>query len=326
MLMDAPLNFGTFPLSTEGVPEVDRVAVWREEIAPMMRLDVEALPETPFQAELTMRVLPGLAFISGTHSPFRVARTRALVADGNDDLVLLMRTGTGILLRRGHEVSVSAGDTIMLSNGDVGGFTFASAARVAALTLPRAVLKPLLCDADAALRHPLPNDSDALRLLQSYLAVMGDDRALANQDLSRTVVTHVHDLVALALGAGRDAAARADERSVPAARLRAIKTDIADSLDREREVSVGALATRHKVTPRYVQMLFEREGTTLTQFVLGHRLARAHRMLVNPSLSDRGIATIAFAAGFGDLSYFIRAFRRIYGATPSEVRAGVKKA
>ena len=54
--------------------------------------------------------------------------------------------------------------------------------------------------------------------------------------------------------------------------------------------------------------------------MLGERLARAHRMLINPNLPDRGIASVAFDAGFGDLSYFTRSFRRAYGARPSEVR------
>jgi AraC-like DNA-binding protein len=238
-------------------------------------------------------------------------------------MVLLFRTGAGVLLRRGRELAVGPGDAVMLSNGDVGGFTFASAARVAALTLPRAALKPLLRDADAALMRPLPNDSDTLRLLQNYLAVIADDKALASPDLCSAVVAHVHDLVALALGAKRDAAGQAGERGVPAARLRAIKADIFDSLDRGRDISVGPLAARHRITPRYVQMLFESEGTTFTQFVLGQRLARAHRMLVNPNLPDRAITSVAFAAGFGDLSYFIRAFRRAYGTTPSEVRDGI---
>ena len=37
--------------------------------------------------------------------------------------------------------------------------------------------------------------------------------------------------------------------------------------------------------------------------------------------SGYAISTIAFEAGFGDLSYFNHAFRRRYGATPSDIRA-----
>jgi AraC-like DNA-binding protein len=34
----------------------------------------------------------------------------------------------------------------------------------------------------------------------------------------------------------------------------------------------------------------------------------------------RGISSIAYDVGFGDLSYFNRVFRRQYNATPSDIR------
>jgi len=58
--------------------------------------------------------------------------------------------------------------------------------------------------------------------------------------------------------------------------------------------------------------------------VMEQRLERAHRLLSDPKLSDRTLTSIAFAAGFNDLSYFNRTFRRRYHATPSDVRNGVK--
>jgi len=78
---------------------------------------------------------------------------------------------------------------------------------------------------------------------------------------------------------------------------------------------------RHRVTPRYIQRLFEHDSTSLTQFVLYERLARAHRLLGSARDARRTISEIAFAVGFGDLSYFNRSFRRRYGMTPSDVRA-----
>jgi AraC-like DNA-binding protein len=133
---------------------------------------------------------------------------------------------------------------------------------------------------------------------------------------------HIYDLVALAFDGRHDAAAAAEKHTLRAVRLRAIKTDIAESLDRGSDLSVGEIAARQRVSARYIQMLFDGEGTTFTQFVLRERLARAHRLLTDPSLPDRGIAAVAYAAGFGDLSYFIRAFRREFGASPSQIRSG----
>jgi AraC-like DNA-binding protein len=57
-----------------------------------------------------------------------------------------------------------------------------------------------------------------------------------------------------------------------------------------------------------------------SSFVLGQRLSRAHRILSDPHLSDRNISAVVFDVGFGDLSYFNRAFRRRYAATPRDIR------
>ena len=74
------------------------------------------------------------------------------------------------------------------------------------------------------------------------------------------------------------------------------------------------------LAPRYIQRLFEAEGSTFSSFVLEQKLARAHRMLTDVRYATSTISAIAFAAGFGDLSYFHRVYRRRYGATPAETR------
>ena len=127
------------------------------------------------------------------------------------------------------------------------------------------------------------------------------------------------DLVALAIGATRDAAEIAKGRGLRAARLRAIKADIVRNI-REGDVSVTAIAARHHVSPRYIRKVFETEETTFSQFVLALRLACVHGILTDPHYCHLTIAAIAFDAGFGDLSTFNRAFRKRYGLTPSELR------
>ena len=114
-------------------------------------------------------------------------------------------------------------------------------------------------------------------------------------------------------------------RWVRAMRLSAIKADIAERLD-SPSLSVATIATRQRVSSRYVQMLFKAEGTTFTQFVVSERLARAHRMLSDTRLADRGITSVAIDVGFGDLSYFNRTFRRRFGNSPSDVRTAAREA
>jgi AraC-like DNA-binding protein len=170
-----------------------------------------------------------------------------------------------------------------------------------------------------ALMRPLP-ESCALRLLMRYLDALDEADSLATPELRRIAASHIHDLCALAIGTSRDVAEAAKGRGLRAARLQAIKADILQNLGSET-LSARLLARRHCVTPRYIHKLFEGEGVTLSQFVMGQRLARVHAALADPRNAGSTIGAIAFEAGFGDLSTFNRAFRRQFGATPSDVRA-----
>jgi transcriptional regulator GlxA family with amidase domain len=161
----------------------------------------------------------------------------------------------------------------------------------------------------------------ALRLLMRYLALVTDADELGQPELQPGVVKHVHELLALTLGASREAAIEASLGGARAARLRQIKNDIERAIGRE-EVSIGVIATRHCMEVRSVQRLFEAEGATFTEYVHGRRLARAYAMLTDPRHRHLPIGTVALEAGFGDPAYFARSFRNRYGASPSEVRAG----
>jgi transcriptional regulator GlxA family with amidase domain len=91
------------------------------------------------------------------------------------------------------------------------------------------------------------------------------------------------------------------------------------------DLAVAALAARHRCTPRSVQRLFAADGTTFAEYLLAQRLARAHAMLRDPRRDGDKITTVAFDAGFADVSYFNRAFRQRYGAAPSDVRAQTRQ-
>jgi len=65
---------------------------------------------------------------------------------------------------------------------------------------------------------------------------------------------------------------------------------------------------------------FERTGTTFSGFMLEKGLTRAARVLRDPRHLARKVSDIAYLAGFNDVSYFHRAFRRRSGMTPSGMR------
>ncbi|MGB7256547.1 MAG: AraC family transcriptional regulator [Pseudolabrys sp.] len=313
----------TLRISTDGLPERERATIWRELYGrEVLRLEVEPLGDAPFHSEVTARLFPGLGIISGHSTAFRVGRTSALLADGNDNLIFQLSDGPGVAKQLGRDVEISASDAIVLSNADAGTFTYQATTDFLALNLSRAPLVPLLRDPNILVR-PVPGQTAAMRLLVRYLDITDDAATMANPEIRHLIVTHVYDLVALALGATRDAAYIAEGRGLRAARLRAIKDDVRANLHRP-EFSIAAVARHQKVTPRYIQQLFDSEGTTFSEFVRDQRLMRAHRMLADPRHAALSVSYIAYGSGFGDLSYFNRVFHLAFGMSPSDVRHGAR--
>ncbi|WP_229266744.1 AraC family transcriptional regulator [Leptospira sp. severe_002] len=316
-------EIATLHLESASFTGPDRVEAFRETYGrTLMQLDIEPLPGHPFELDFTVYGVPGFGIATGRLSPTRNTHTSAMISD--DDVVLVFTPqGSGTLSQIGREATIQNGEALLVSNGEPGVFLGNIHSRLTNFRFNRAMLEAQAVDIDTALIRPIPRSHPALRLITGYASVMGDGAALETPELRRAVVQHMHDLAAILLGATRDGAEIAKRRGVRAARLRAIKEDILAGLSRQT-LSAETLAKRHGITPRYVNMLFEAEGVSFSEFVLAQRLARVHRMLGDPRFADRPISAIAFEVGFGDLSYFNRTFRRRYGLTPSDVRTAAQ--
>jgi AraC-like DNA-binding protein len=311
----APCRF-----STAALPARDRVPFWREVFGhKLVQVDIEPLADAPFEATATLRALPDLRSLSCASSAARTRRTRNLVADGDDGFALLIgMRGTITASQLGRDISLGPGQAAVFLHAEPAIMTHDHFAHEG-LVMPRAALAPLVRNLEDAAMRPIPRNNAALRLLVGYLATLRDDLALATPGMRHLVATHIHELVAVAIGATRDGLAIAEERGVRAARLAAIKADIiAHAAD--RDLTLASVAARHGLSPRSVQLLFEPEDLSFSQFVIEQRLARAHRRLVDPRYAAMTVSAIALAAGFGDLSYFNRSFRRRYGVSPSDLR------
>jgi AraC-like DNA-binding protein len=323
-----PESFATVRFSTADLPENMRVATWREHYGQtVLRAEIEPPDDASLDATVATRTLPGLQLVSGRFTAARIVRTREMISDGNDDLSLLVnQTGSVIVSARGREVTLRENDAVLISSGEAVVFDRRSFGESIAIRIPYSMLSPVVVDVDDAIMHHIPRDTAALKLLTSYAnTLLDDDLAVETSALRYHVATHVHDLAALALGATREAEGIARSRGMGAARLRAAKTYIVENINR-RDISIGSVAAYLGVTPRYLQRLFESDGTTFSAFLLGRRLASAHRMLSELQSVQRQVSAIAYDAGFGDLSYFNRCFRRIYGATPMDIRQAAAKA
>lgn len=286
----------------------------------MLRVDLEPASDMAFEAEMASMTLPGLQLMEASASPLSITRGGEYLADGNDDVILAInRTGSAVVSSRGQQQTLRPHEAILLSGAEAASFQRTTMGRSLTLRMPRAILESAVPGLDDRVMQPISGDRDALRLLGSYAGWIFSTGASIDSQLLNLSVRHVQDLLMLAIGPNADFAETARTRGLRAARLKLAKAYIVAHSDR-RDISIASVAASLNVTPRYVQRLFEGAGTTFSEFLIGQRLARAYRLLRDPNYGRAAISTIAYDVGFGDLSYFNRRFRRLYGFTPRDVR------
>lgn len=309
-------------ISTDQFAPQDRLPFWHDVFGrTMLKLSIDPLGDAPFHCDATLQALPGLSLAALTTSPTRVSRTRAMVADCNDDILLsIPREGTTFVSHLGRDASIAEGGCVLTSAAEPGMLAFRSAAQFTVIGVPTAALMPMVRDIDHVLMQPIRPDTPALRLLTGYVDLLLQGPSATSAELQRSAVAHVYDLIALMVGAARDAAHVATGRGARTARFAAIRADILQNLAQVR-LSPKMMAKRHGVTERYIHLLFAETGETFGAFVTAARLDRAHALLLDPASEAITIGDIAQRVGFGEITTFNRAFRRRFGDTPSALRA-----
>jgi AraC-like DNA-binding protein len=336
-LLTPELLLGTDPLpppppgpvrfAVDHWPEREQPTLVRECFARLgFKYDIERLPDVPFCVDVSLNMVSSLLMSNGRIYGSRNRRTRAHCEDDADDAVLIINTGGQHLIeQRDRELVLGDGEAVLVSSADPSCYTHSPPSRMLGLRFAKAHVASLMQNGHDSYMRRIPSDTQALRLLRTYVKAGWDHCAGAPADLQHLMAGHVYDLIAVMAGATRDAEEAANAGGgLRAARLCAIKQDIGRHLDRS-DLSVAALAERHGCTPRLVQRMFEAEGSTFTEYVLGERLGRAYRLLGDPRRRADKISAVALDCGFGDVSYFNRMFRRRYGTAPSDVRAQAQR-
>ncbi len=319
--MEIPLDFKPVRFTSDTLPARDRLAAWREVYGPRVNgADVQPLPGVPFRADVTLRALPGFGLTTTESTPARYARTRRFLDDGRDYFGVHVSFAGGACGQRGRELACGARTAVLMNVAEAGWIVSPRPMRFWGLWFHRAKLDARVAGLDDRVLQPIASDSEPMRYLISYIRHLAEQPALADPEVARLAAVHLRDLFVLTLGGKRDAVMLAQGRGLRAVRLQTIKRYIADHLG-EQGLSLSGVASRHRLGPRSVQRLFEGEGTSFSDYVLNERLARVHKMLASPSYAGWTISAIALEAGFGDVSYCNRRFRRRYGLRPSDVRA-----
>ena len=305
------------------VDERARLALWHEHHATTHAFDSAFLDSGPLSASVEFVQADIVKLVRLRSTLAEISRTRRhTAANPQEDLCLSFNTGrTGWLVRQhGREITAGTGKAVLHTNTDP--YSFRANVRTAwiGVGIERAKLAEFILHPEDLTARPFDCDTPAMRHLGRYLnLIMGpngiDDDESLNDHIGATLV----DLVALALGAGRDASELARLRGRRAALLREIVAEIKASFADEA-FSTERVARKLGLSARTVQDLLHGSGASFSERVLELRLQRARAMLASPRYDSLKVIEIAHACGFNEVSYFNRCFRRRFGDTPTHYR------
>jgi YesN/AraC family two-component response regulator len=109
---------------------------------------------------------------------------------------------------------------------------------------------------------------------------------------------------------------RPEEARTPAELAEAVKRYIDENY--RQSISLDTLAERFYFSREYIGRIFRAQyGCAVYEYIQQRRMEQAKALLANPRLS---LQAIAEHLGYSNANYFSKAFRRHFGASPSEYR------
>ncbi len=233
---------------------------------------------------------------------------------GTPDIVMLRATdGPLIVHHRRQTFEMAPRDVILLPSNTMSEIDLPEGGRLDCAHLPHAAITVMRKSIDCILLRPFSAECLPLQLLTNYAGyLLRQDHQ--DKEHASMMVAHFYSLLPVLA----QYVAEATPSAVPQSRLEAIKRMIEENLA-DGSFSIADVAQAEGITPRAIQKLFSRAGTTFSRYVLERRLVLAKTRILGDNAATP-ISQIVYSVGFNDLSYFNRTFRSRYGISPTDLR------
>jgi AraC-like DNA-binding protein len=294
---------------------------WREAVSQaFVPLEAETVGGTGFNGHLAAASLGELELSTVGGAPVRVRRTPATIrsADRGYLKVGVQTRGYCVLTQDGREAALTPGDLAVYDTTRPYELVFDRDFQMLVLMLPRDLLVNRTRSLPELTARRISGRSGMGAVLSPFLAQLGQRLLLGDLEPSIEICDAVLDLLSATCRAEGER-----DGAVPASAQQALLLRVQSHID-ERLGDTGldpeTVAAAHHVSVRYLQKLFQAEGTTVSAWIRRRRLEQCLRDLRDERLRDAPAAAIGARWGFPEPANFSRAFRREFGTPPSAVR------
>ncbi|WP_299594384.1 AraC family transcriptional regulator [uncultured Microbulbifer sp.] len=302
-------------------PEANRRTALAETYAPLCGLDVD-VSSGRLDVDVTVRGLSQIVVSDSLLINHKASRTRSHIADGDDSMMLVIPRQGMMEISSGtrQERMCAPGQLYLLPLEDP--FVSQNQGKhfVTSIGLPQSFLQSRLSAPDRVIGKTFQAaDSNAYRLLLGYLENLYHTGEILAGPVATLAELQIMDLAALVLGFDEESEVIAGNRGVRQVRYQAMRNYIKLRMF-DAELSADVVARHFNISPQYLRKIFSEFNLTFTDYLNAIRLDWVYKNLASPANSRNYISTLAYRAGFSNLAWFNRAFKRRFGISPSEVR------
>lgn len=230
--------------------------------------------------------------------------------------ILINLRGRELLEQGGASVELRPGAGVAWQSTQPARFAVLTPLRKRSVLVPRAALRDVCTGVDLpgglVLREEAPETRLLLSFLDKAVQTLPELDAVSQATAARVTL----ELLACALRPEQGCASSSRREALHARMCAYIERNLAESWLRPQ-----TLAAASGVSLRTLQVVFAEREESAADYIRRRRLARCHADLSNP-LDGASVTDVAFRWGFVDAAHFSRVFKRRYGVSPREVRAG----
>jgi AraC family transcriptional regulator, positive regulator of tynA and feaB len=315
-------TFRLVSANTAHLPERDKFHYWNEVICrTVVDLDCRPVEQAHFEASIGGFDAPGLGVYDIHTRAHLVYRDKAEISRLDNDALIVNYVTAGALHAEqdGRAVDLLPGDGAVSDAARPYFLGFDRPLGCVSVKVYKSDLRQRVAGIERITAQSMARGStlnplvfDNLRALIRHAPTLSASAALKAADMFK-------DLLAASLNEMLDGAPAPLSAHRGAALLR-VKAFVEDHL-REPELDAQAVARAVGLSTRYINRLFEAEGTSLARHIWQRRLECCALRLRDLAWAHVATSAVALEHGFSDLSHFSRAFRLRYGMSPRDWRA-----
>lgn len=307
----------SWKVSTDECPIQERARIWQRALDKLYMPSCQIVgSENQFHGDIScIFTTQGIEFSLMSGSPLEISGKSA--EQPYPMWLALLLDGEFSLKYRGAELPAETGSIIYAPTGVDLSLSIKSDFRILYVRVPESLINIRLLNPNLMDVGHLPCNSGVNRIFASMLTTLSDHIDELESSMLRPVEIALSEFVISNLiqqSGVQDFGSTA--KILHFKRIcQLIDANLADP-----ELSLSMVAEKYKVSPRYIQKLFESGGISFVNYVRTRRLERCRCELGNAEYNHLSVSDICFRWGFNDAGHFSRAFRAAYGMTPREYR------